>query len=57
MGANAYVYVDVAAMIWSYPLAEVNDYIKRLVQAGLEKEYCMAPTCLFGQNCLKRPLV
>jgi len=37
MGANAYVYVDVAGMIWSYPLAEINDYIKRLVQAGFEK--------------------
>ncbi|MGC4038278.1 MAG: amidohydrolase family protein [Chitinophagaceae bacterium] len=37
MGANAYVYVDVAGIIWSYPLAEVNDYIKRLVQAGFEK--------------------
>ncbi|MBG9377981.1 amidohydrolase family protein [Panacibacter sp. DH6] len=34
MGANAYVYVDIAGMIWSYPLAEVNDYIRRLVQAG-----------------------
>lgn len=37
MGANAYVYVDVAGMIWSYPLDEVNSYIKRLVQAGFEK--------------------
>jgi predicted TIM-barrel fold metal-dependent hydrolase len=37
MGANAYVYVDIAGMIWSYPLDEVNDYIKRLVQAGFEK--------------------
>jgi predicted TIM-barrel fold metal-dependent hydrolase len=37
MGAHAYVYVDVAGMIWSYPLAEVNDYIKRLVQAGFGK--------------------
>jgi predicted TIM-barrel fold metal-dependent hydrolase len=37
MGANAYVYVDVAGMIWSYPLAEVNDYIRRLVQAGFGK--------------------
>ncbi len=37
MGANAYVYVDVAGMIWSYPLAEVHDYIKRLVQAGFGK--------------------
>ncbi|WP_221392166.1 amidohydrolase family protein [Dyadobacter sp. NIV53] len=37
MGANAYVYVDVAGMIWSYPLEEVNIYIKRLVQAGFGK--------------------
>ena len=37
MGANAYVYVDVAGMIWSYPLEEVNSYIKRLVQAGFGK--------------------
>jgi len=37
MGANAYVYVDIAGMIWSYPLEEVNNYIKRLVQAGFEK--------------------
>ena len=37
MGANAYVYVDVAGMIWSYPLAEIHDYIRRLVQAGFGK--------------------
>ena len=37
MGANAYVYVDIAGFIWSYPLEEVNDYIRRLVQAGFEK--------------------
>jgi len=37
MGANAYVYVDVAGLIWSYPRAEVDAYIKRLVQAGFEK--------------------
>lgn len=37
MGANGYVYVDIAGMIWSYPLEEVNNYIKRLVQAGFEK--------------------
>lgn len=37
MGANAYVYVDVAGFIWSYPLAEVNAYIQRLVQAGFGK--------------------
>jgi uncharacterized protein len=37
MGANAYVYVDLAGFIWSYPLEEINDYIKRLVQAGFGK--------------------
>jgi predicted TIM-barrel fold metal-dependent hydrolase len=37
MGANAYVYVDVAGMIWSYPLEEIHAYIKRLVQAGFGK--------------------
>ena len=37
MGANAYVYVDLAGMIWSYPLEEINSYIKRLVQAGFGK--------------------
>ncbi len=37
MGANAYVYVDIAGMIWSYPLEEIHYYIKRLVQAGFGK--------------------
>ncbi|MBD0286190.1 MAG: amidohydrolase family protein [Bacteroidota bacterium] len=37
MGANAYVYVDLAGFIWSYPLEEIHAYIKRLVQAGFGK--------------------
>ena len=37
MGANAYVYVDLAGMIWSYPLDEIHAYLKRLVQAGFAK--------------------
>jgi hypothetical protein len=37
MGANAYVYVDLAGFIWSYPQEEVHDYLKRLVQAGFGK--------------------
>jgi predicted TIM-barrel fold metal-dependent hydrolase len=32
--ANSHVYVDVAGLIWSYPLKEVNRYIERLVDAG-----------------------
>jgi predicted TIM-barrel fold metal-dependent hydrolase len=34
--ANAYVYVDVAGLIWSYPLEEVHRYIRRIVEAGFE---------------------
>jgi len=32
--ANSHVYVDIAGLIWSYPLYEVNRYIERLVKAG-----------------------
>ena len=34
--ANSHVYVDIAGLIWSYPLKEVNRYIERLVEAGFE---------------------
>ena len=37
MGANAYVYVDLAGFIWSYPQEEIHAYMKRLVQAGFGK--------------------
>jgi uncharacterized protein len=37
MGANSYVYVDLAGFIWSYPLEEIHAYLKRLVQAGFAK--------------------
>lgn len=37
MGANAYVYVDLAGFIWSYPQEEIHDYLRRLVQAGFGK--------------------
>ena len=33
---SGYVYVDVAGLIWSYPIKEVNRYIERLVDAGFE---------------------
>jgi predicted TIM-barrel fold metal-dependent hydrolase len=32
--ASSHVYVDVAGLIWSYPLKEVNRYVERLVDAG-----------------------
>ena len=34
--ANSHVYVDVAGLIWSYPIKEVNHYIERMVDAGFE---------------------
>ena len=34
--ASSHVYVDVAGLIWSYPLKEVHRYIERLVDAGFE---------------------
>jgi predicted TIM-barrel fold metal-dependent hydrolase len=34
--ANSHVYLDVAGLIWSYPIKEVNRYIERLVDAGFE---------------------
>lgn len=34
--ANSHVYVDVAGLIWSYPMKEVNRYIERIVDAGFE---------------------
>jgi predicted TIM-barrel fold metal-dependent hydrolase len=37
MGANAYVYVDLAGFIWSYPLEEIHRYLRRLVEAGFAK--------------------
>ncbi len=34
--ANSHVYVDVAGLIWSYPIKEVNQHIQRLVEGGFE---------------------
>ncbi len=47
--ANSHVYVDVAGLIWSYPLVEVNRYIQRLVEAGFEDRV------MFGTDQLAWP--
>jgi predicted TIM-barrel fold metal-dependent hydrolase len=49
LGANSHVYVDVAGLIWSYPLKEVNRYIQRLVEAGFEDRV------MFGTDQLEWP--
>lgn len=56
MGANAYVYVDVAGMIWSYPLEEVNNYIKRLVKAGFEKRIMYGTDLMIWPKLLETSL-
>jgi predicted TIM-barrel fold metal-dependent hydrolase len=47
--ASSHVYVDVAGLIWSYPLKEVNRYIERLVDAGFQDRV------LFGTDQLVWP--
>ncbi|ASV30709.1 amidohydrolase [Maribacter cobaltidurans] len=49
MGANAYVYVDLAGFIWSYPQEEIHAYLKRLVQAGFAKRI------LYGTDLMMWP--
>lgn len=49
MGANAYVYVDLAGFIWSYPLEEIHRYLRRLVEAGFAKRV------LYGTDLLLWP--
>src|ERR1700745_1205384 len=47
--ANSHVYVDVAGLIWSYPLQEVNRHIQRLVEAGFEDRV------MFGTDQMEWP--
>jgi hypothetical protein len=47
--ANSHVYVDVAGLIWSYPMVEVNRYIQRLVEAGFEDRV------MFGTDQMEWP--
>jgi predicted TIM-barrel fold metal-dependent hydrolase len=47
--ANSHVYVDVAGLIWSYALKEVNRYIERLVDAGFEDRV------MFGTDQMEWP--
>ena len=47
--ANSHVYVDIAGLVWSYPLKEVNRYIQRLVEAGFEDRV------MFGTDQMEWP--
>jgi predicted TIM-barrel fold metal-dependent hydrolase len=47
--ANSHVNVDIAGLIWSYPIKEVNRYIERLVDAGFEDRV------MFGTDQMEWP--
>lgn len=46
---NSHVSVDIAGLIWSYPLKEVSRYIQRLVEAGFEDRV------MFGTDQMEWP--
>ena len=50
--ADSHVYVDVAGLIWSYPLKEVNRYIERLVDAGFEDRVMFGTDQLLWPNLM-----
>lgn len=56
MGANAYVYVDIAGLIWSYSQVEVNAYLKRLVQAGFGKRIMYGTDMLIWPKLIETSL-
>lgn len=54
--ANSHVYVDVAGLIWSYPLKEVNRYIERLVDAGFEDRVMFGTDQLVWPKLMAYPI-
>jgi predicted TIM-barrel fold metal-dependent hydrolase len=56
MGANAYVYCDIAGLIWSYSQVEVNAYLKRLVQAGFGKRIMYGTDLLIWPKLIETSL-
>jgi predicted TIM-barrel fold metal-dependent hydrolase len=50
--ANSHVYVDVAGLIWSYPIKEVNRYIQRMVEAGFEDRVMFGTDQLLWPNLM-----
>lgn len=54
--ANSHVYVDVAGLIWSYPIKEVNRYIQRLVEAGFEDRVMYGTDQLLWPNLMAQSI-
>jgi predicted TIM-barrel fold metal-dependent hydrolase len=54
--ANSHVYVDVAGLIWSYPIKEVNHYIERIVEAGFEDRVMFGTDQLLWPNLMSQSI-
>ncbi len=54
--ANSHVYVDVAGLIWSYPIKEVNRYIQRMVEAGFEDRVMFGTDQLLWPNLMAQSI-
>jgi hypothetical protein len=54
--ANSHVYVDVAGLIWSYPIKEVNRYIQRIVEAGFEDRVMFGTDQLLWPNLMAQSI-
>ena len=54
--ANSHVYVDVAGLIWSYPIQEVNRYIQRIVEAGFEDRVMFGTDLMMWPNLMAQSI-
>lgn len=54
--ANSHVYVDVAGLIWSYPIKEVNRYIQRMVEAGFEDRVIFGTDQMMWPNLMAQSI-
>jgi len=54
--ANSHVYCDVAGLIWSYPIKEVNRYIQRIVEAGFEDRVMFGTDQLLWPNLMAQSI-
>jgi predicted TIM-barrel fold metal-dependent hydrolase len=48
--------VDVAGLIWSYPIKEVNRYIQRIVEAGFEDRVMYGTDQLLWPNLMAQSI-
>ncbi len=56
LAANSHVYCDVAGLIWSYPIKEVNHYIQRIVEAGFGDRVMFGTDQLLWPNLMSQSI-